>query len=56
MSQYPEWYAVVFDDDVREAFVRRFPYAIYFREEQTRIFAFSVIHASRDPQDWQRRA
>jgi hypothetical protein len=51
ISQYPEWYAIVFDEDVREAFVKRFPYAIYFREERTRIFVFSVIHTSRNPWD-----
>jgi hypothetical protein len=34
---------------VRQALLRRFPFAIYFRDFEDRIFVLSVFHASRDP-------
>lgn len=40
---------------VRRALLRRFPYAVYFAVEQTVIVVLAVLHASRDPAEWQRR-
>jgi plasmid stabilization system protein ParE len=40
---------------VRRALLRRFPYAVYFAVEQSRIVVLAVLHASRDPAEWQRR-
>ena len=40
---------------VRRARTARFPYAIYFRVEQTRIIVIVVVHSSRDPAMWQQR-
>lgn len=40
---------------IRRALLRRFPYAVYFAVEQTVIVVLTVLHASRDPAEWQRR-
>ena len=40
---------------IRRALVRRFPYAVYFAVEGTVIVVLTVLHASRDPAEWQRR-
>lgn len=50
----PESFAVVYQD-VREALVKRFPFAIYFREYAGRIVVFAVYHCSRDPVRWRER-
>jgi len=41
--------------DVRRALLRRFPYAVLFRIDQNAITVLACFHASRDPQQWQRR-
>lgn len=40
---------------VRRALLRRFPYAVYFSVEEAVIVVLAVLHASRDPAEWQRR-
>ncbi len=40
---------------IRRALVRRFPYAVYFAVEGDVIVVLAVLHASRDPVEWQRR-
>ena len=40
---------------IRRASLRRFPYAVYFAVEQSKIVVLAVLHASRDPAEWQRR-
>lgn len=40
---------------VRRALVKRFPYIVYFAVEPTEIVVLAVLHASRDPAEWQRR-
>jgi hypothetical protein len=34
---------------------RRFPYAVYFAVEGDAIVVLAILHASRDPAEWQRR-
>src|SRR5262245_62317715 len=55
IGENPQMYAVV-HEDVREALVRRFPYAVYFRAEPDQVVVLAVIHTSRDPAVWQSRA
>ncbi len=50
----PEAHPVV-HEDVREALVPRFPYAIDYRQEPRHISVLAVFHTSRDPAEWQRR-
>jgi plasmid stabilization system protein ParE len=40
---------------IRRALLRRFPYAVYFAVEVDVIVVVAVLHASRDPAEWQRR-
>ena len=40
---------------IRRALLRRFPYAVYFAIEGNVIVVLAVLHASRDPAEWQRR-
>ncbi len=40
---------------IRRALVRRFPYAVYFAVEDDIVVVLAVLHASRDPAEWQRR-
>ena len=40
---------------IRRALLRRFPYAIYFAVENDTVLVVAVLHASRDPAEWQRR-
>jgi plasmid stabilization system protein ParE len=50
----PELYAEI-DGGVRRCLVRRFPYAIYYKVEATRIVVIAVMHTSRDPSRWRDR-
>ena len=40
---------------IRRALLRRFPYAVYFGIETNIVVVVAVLHASRDPAEWQRR-
>lgn len=40
---------------VRRALLKRFPYIVYFSVEPAVIVVLTVLHASRDPAEWQRR-
>jgi toxin ParE1/3/4 len=40
---------------VRRALLRRFPYAVYFAVEGDLVVVLAVLHAGRDPAEWQRR-
>jgi len=40
---------------IRRALLRRFPYAIYFTVDGDVIVVLAVLHARRDPAEWQRR-
>ncbi|MGE3820311.1 MAG: type II toxin-antitoxin system RelE/ParE family toxin [Isosphaeraceae bacterium] len=48
LSAWPEAHPVV-HEDVREALVSRYPYAIYFRSTPGVITVLAVFHTSRDP-------
>ncbi|QDU25513.1 Plasmid stabilization system protein [Anatilimnocola aggregata] len=54
IALHPEIHAIVHRDG-RLAKVERFPYAICYRLERSRILIFSVTHTSRDPAYWQDR-
>lgn len=40
---------------IRRALLRRFSYAVYFAIEADIVVVVAVLHASRDPAEWQRR-
>lgn len=43
-------------DDIREAAVSGYPYAVYYRIDPNQITVLAVFHTSRDPSIWQGRA
>lgn len=43
------------ESGIRRALLRRFPYATYFAVEADVVVVLAVLHASRDPAEWQRR-
>ena len=42
--------------EIRRGRVIRFPFAIYYRIENSTIRIVSIFHTSRDPKNWQSRA
>lgn len=40
---------------VRRVLVRRFPYEVFFVEDDERVAVLSVFHAKRNPKRWQER-
>ena len=54
ISEHPRLYPVV-HRHTRRAIIRRFPFGIYFRIEETGIVVIAVMHGSRHPKQWQRR-
>lgn len=48
--QYPKIHK-----DIRRAFIRRFPYDIFYLVEDDRIVVLAVFHVRWDPQRWQTR-
>ena len=55
LGQVPELYAEVWQD-VRAAPINRHPYVIYYRVLPDRVEVLAVLHARRDPSEWQSRA
>jgi plasmid stabilization system protein ParE len=41
--------------ETRKAFVRRFPYVVYFVSTRRRIRVVACMHSKRDPLRWQQR-
>lgn len=52
---YPERHPLVFGD-VRRTVLRRFPYAVYFRQRDQALVILAVFHGRRNPLIWKRRA
>jgi len=46
----------VAEGEIRVAKTDRFPYAIYFRTQRTKIEILADFHGSRDPAEWQGRS
>lgn len=49
-QQYPRIHRIV-----RRALTRRFPYEVFFVEDDERVVVLSVFHAKRNPKRWQER-
>jgi plasmid stabilization system protein ParE len=54
IQRHPELYRVAIDE-FRRAYVRRFPYEIFYEVLTDRIVVYSVFHCSQDPRKWRRR-
>jgi plasmid stabilization system protein ParE len=55
IDRTPEIYVAVYQD-VRRAFTRRFPYAVYYRIADNEVVVLGIFHTRRDPREWQSRA
>jgi plasmid stabilization system protein ParE len=55
IGQTPEAHAPIYRT-VRHCRVKRFPFAVYYRVEPSRIGVIAVHHGKRDPRTWQSRA
>jgi plasmid stabilization system protein ParE len=51
IERYPQMFAQV-HGEVRRALVSRFPYAVFYRAESTRVVVLAVLHTARDPRIW----
>ncbi len=54
IQRQPEIYRVA-ADEFRRAFLRRFPYEIFYEPTDSAIVIYSVFHCSQDPQKWRKR-
>ena len=55
IADQPDHYPLV-SNNVREAPVSRFPYAVYYRVRPQQVVIIAVFHCSRDPAIWKRRS
>jgi plasmid stabilization system protein ParE len=54
IRRQPKIYRVAVDD-FRRAFVRRFPYEIFYEATDKVVVIYSVFHCSQDPKKWRKR-
>lgn len=54
LQTMPQVHAPIYDE-VRRAFLTRFPYAVYYRIHADRVEVIAVQHTRRDPYSWQVR-
>jgi plasmid stabilization system protein ParE len=54
IGRTPEMYIVVYRD-IRRALTRRFPYAVYYYIARNEVVVLGILHARRDPREWQSR-
>lgn len=50
----PELYPFAVDD-IRKVAVRRFPYVVYFVDDEAAVSVIAVMHSRRHPRRWQER-
>lgn len=55
ISEHPSQYPFA-EGDVRVAYVRRFPFSVYFRVKTDRTVIIAVFHTSRDSSIWHERS
>lgn len=51
----PASFPIVHGSKIRRAMVGRFPYAVLFEADDTRIIVYAVFHTSRNPMIWRGR-
>lgn len=54
ITENPYQYPVIYRN-VRRALTRRFPYEVFYVENDTSVSVLAVMHTRRDPKRWQRR-
>ncbi|MBD3614976.1 MAG: type II toxin-antitoxin system RelE/ParE family toxin [Gracilimonas sp.] len=51
----PHQYQLIYENTVRRALVGRFPFSIYFVDEEDSVTVFAVLHQHRNPEIWESR-
>jgi plasmid stabilization system protein ParE len=51
----PLQHQIIFENRVRRALTDRFPFSIYFINEEEIITVFAILHQRRNPKEWQVR-
>ena len=54
LQRNPETYPVVYNS-IRRCLIRRFPYAIFYLVEPSKIIIIAVFHIRRNPASWKNR-
>jgi len=54
VSRNPEIYSVVYKE-VRRVLIHRFPFGVFFIENEERVSVLAVLHARRNPKTWKGR-
>ena len=54
ISRSPQQYPIVYKN-IRRAITRRFPYEVFYIENESKIIILAVFHAKRNPKSWQKR-
>jgi plasmid stabilization system protein ParE len=54
LKKTPQIYPTV-HKNIRRAFIRRFPFGIFYLVENNSIIVLAVLHARRDPKRWRER-
>jgi plasmid stabilization system protein ParE len=55
IKRYPLHHQVVQSDTVRRALTNRFPFSIYFVDDEEIIVIFAILHQKRSPEFWKSR-
>jgi len=54
LTRTPNIYPTVYKQ-VKRAFIKRFPFGIFYVVEEKRVVILAVLHARRDPEYWKKR-
>ena len=55
LNRHPLHHQVVQSDRIRRALINRFPFSIYFVNEEELITIFAILHQRRSPEFWKSR-
>jgi plasmid stabilization system protein ParE len=55
IRETPQQFPVI-EEPIRMALLPRFPYSVYFRSSADEALVLAVLHVSRDPRIWNKRA
>ena len=54
IKHYPKMYRKIYKN-IHRAFIRRFPYGIFYLIDEDKIVVLAILHAKRDPKLWKKR-
>ena len=56
ISRTPLHYQIVYKDRVHRALSKRFPFSIYYINDEEVIIVFAILHQRRSPEKWKSRS